>query len=99
MTATSLYDEYWLLAYEANVRAWLPNVSGDHVAADKWFSQLKTANVRFYKSTIDVTATLLRRLQARRGDSYGDDDDDEDDDEVALPLGLVRVDDEDDDGD
>jgi hypothetical protein len=28
MSADALYDEHWLLAYEANVQGWLPSVSG-----------------------------------------------------------------------
>jgi hypothetical protein len=32
MTTDALYDEHWLLAYEANYRGWLPSVCGDHVA-------------------------------------------------------------------
>ncbi len=38
MSAGALYDEHWLLAYEANVKGWLPSVSGtDHIAADPNF--------------------------------------------------------------
>jgi len=49
MTADALYDEYWLLAYEANYKGWLPNVGGvDHVAADPNFGFLKTQDVYFY---------------------------------------------------
>jgi hypothetical protein len=39
MNADGLYDEFWLLAYEANVKAWLPNPGGvDFVAADPGLS-------------------------------------------------------------
>jgi hypothetical protein len=49
MTADALYDEYWLLAYEANYKGWLPSVGAiDHVAADPNFSFLKSKNVYFY---------------------------------------------------
>jgi len=49
MTADALYDECWLLAYEANYKGWLPNVGGvDHVAADPNFGFLKTHDVYFY---------------------------------------------------
>jgi hypothetical protein len=55
MTGDDLYDEHWLLAYEANVKGWLPSVGGgDHVMADRNFSFLKSANVSFY----DVTAAV-----------------------------------------
>jgi hypothetical protein len=49
MSADALYDEHWLLAYEANVKGWLPSVSGtDHVAADPNFGFLKSRKVFFY---------------------------------------------------
>jgi hypothetical protein len=49
MTADALYDEHWLLAYEANCKSWLPSVGGkDHVAADPNFGFLKSHNVYFY---------------------------------------------------
>jgi hypothetical protein len=55
MTTQALYEENWLLAYEANVKGWLPSQSGgDHVAADPNFAFLKAANVSFYDSTAAV---------------------------------------------
>lgn len=55
MTVEDLYDEHWLLAYEANVKGWLPTVSGgDHVAADARFGFLKANNVSFYDSATAV---------------------------------------------
>jgi hypothetical protein len=58
MNAGALYDEYWLLAYEANIKAWLPNPGGiDFVAADPNFSLLKAAGVHFYESTINISAS------------------------------------------
>lgn len=49
MTSDSLYDEYWLLAYEANCKGWLPNVGGtDYVSADPNFRFLKSQSVSFY---------------------------------------------------
>jgi hypothetical protein len=52
MIADALYDEHWLLAYEANCKGWLPNAGGtDHVAADPNFSFLKSKNVYFYDRT------------------------------------------------
>ena len=52
MTTDELYEEQWLLAYEANVQGWLPSVAmADHVAADPNFQFLKAQNVRFYTPT------------------------------------------------
>jgi hypothetical protein len=57
MNADALYDEYWLLAYEASLKAWLPNPGGiDFVAADPNFSLLKAAGVHFYDSAINIPA-------------------------------------------
>lgn len=52
MHADALYDEYWLLAYEANIHDWLPNAGGtDYVAADPNFGFLKSNGVYFYDAT------------------------------------------------
>jgi hypothetical protein len=49
MTPDGLYDECWLLAYEANLKGWLPNVGPiDYVAADPNFGFLKANAVYFY---------------------------------------------------
>lgn len=53
MTQDALYDEHWLLAYEANVKGWLPSAGGgDHVAADANFNFLKTNGVCFYDASL-----------------------------------------------
>lgn len=55
MTTQALYDESWLLAYEANVKGWLPSQGGgDHVAADPSFAFLKATSVSFYDPTAAV---------------------------------------------
>jgi hypothetical protein len=49
MTDQELYGNQWLLAYEANVKSWLPSVGGvDHVSNDPAFGFLKSNNVEFY---------------------------------------------------
>jgi hypothetical protein len=55
MTADHLYDEQWLLSYEANVKGWLPSVGPDHVHADPLFSLLKKNGVSFY----DVNKAII----------------------------------------
>ena len=53
MTAENLYGEQWLLAYEANVKGWLPSVGNtDHVKDDACFNFLKTNGVCFYDDTL-----------------------------------------------
>lgn len=68
-----LTDAQWLLAYEANVKGWLPNKGGkDFVTANKHFGPMKAAGVSFY----DETATLPIAVKAAVGQDYGDADDD-----------------------
>ena len=56
MTFNDLYDSEWLIAYEANVKKWLPSVGGiDHVMAHPNFAFLKSNNVHFYDNTISAT--------------------------------------------
>ena len=53
MTMENLYGEQWLLAYEANVKSWLPSVgTADHVNDDECFNFLKTNGVCFYDDTL-----------------------------------------------
>jgi reverse transcriptase-like protein len=53
MTRAALYGEHWLLAYEANVKGWLPSAGGtDHVAADANFGFLKANGVSFYDTSL-----------------------------------------------
>jgi hypothetical protein len=55
MHGAELTDTQWLLAYEANVKGWLPNKNGkDFVTTHKHFGPMKTAGVSFY----DEAATL-----------------------------------------
>lgn len=51
MTTADLYEEQWLLAYEANAQGWLPSIGPDHVNADPSFGFLKNLGVRFYIPT------------------------------------------------
>jgi hypothetical protein len=49
MRQSELTSENWLLAYEANVKGWLPSTTGvDYVAADMTYGPLKAGNVFFY---------------------------------------------------
>lgn len=74
MKAAALYDEYWLLAYEANIRNWLPNNRGkDFVAADPNFSSLKAAGVHFYDTTINLPVAQAVTSPVTPQASNGDD--------------------------
>lgn len=58
MTASGLYDEHWLLAYEANIKGWLPNPGGkDYVKADRNFGFLKSEGVSFYDEKLAALNT------------------------------------------
>jgi len=49
MTADNLYDDHWLITYEALVKKWLkPFESDDYVKNDPFFSVLSKNNVQFY---------------------------------------------------
>lgn len=55
MKPEELYEENWLLAYEANVKGWLPSATGvDYVSNDPFFNLLKTNNVEFFNSDADI---------------------------------------------
>ncbi len=57
MKQEELYEEHWLLSYEANLKGWLPSQGGgDHVSADPNFQFLKAAGVSFYDVTMAVPA-------------------------------------------
>jgi hypothetical protein len=60
MTAASLYDNHWLVTYEAHEQGWLPSrTSNDYVAADPFFSILRTHRVRFYGAGLVPTASFF----------------------------------------
>jgi len=49
MTAENLYGQYWILAYEALVRGWLPSKDGDdYIENDDFFKILKSYNITFF---------------------------------------------------
>lgn len=49
MTTAGLYDDQWLLAYEAAVKNWLPSHRCvDHIAKDPVFAWMRQNNVSFY---------------------------------------------------
>ena len=65
MTPDELFDDQWLLAYEANVKRWLPSVGvADHVSSVPAFSFLKAEGVVFYNDTRRNTYLSDRRRNA-----------------------------------
>lgn len=52
MKTNELFEEHWLLSYEANIKGWLSSVgSADHVSASPIFQFLKSSGVSFYDDT------------------------------------------------
>ncbi|WP_288252897.1 RNA-directed DNA polymerase [uncultured Hydrogenophaga sp.] len=48
-TVSALWEDQWMLSYEAGVRGW-GGMSDTHVRADPHFDELRTRQVRFYDS-------------------------------------------------
>ena len=54
MNKEELYEENWLLAYEAYIKGWLPSFTGaDYLSEDPFFYILKTNNVEFFNVNAD----------------------------------------------
>lgn len=59
MHEAELVEGQWLLAYEANVKGWLPSKGGkDFVAAHKHFGPMKAAGVSFYDEATTLAITV-----------------------------------------
>jgi hypothetical protein len=70
MAPGALYEEHWLIAYEAHEQGWLEApVAGDYVVQDEFFSILKSNNVRFYGTELPSAENEFK---------YWDDDEPED---------------------
>jgi hypothetical protein len=62
MHQSELYDQQWLLSYEANYHKWMPsNGPRDHVNMDPHFSLLKRRRVHFYEPVTSASALPVRR--------------------------------------
>ena len=56
MIQQELYEESWLLSYEANVKGWLPSIGGqDHVDNEQNFAFLKQSGVHFYDANLSFS--------------------------------------------
>jgi hypothetical protein len=53
MTAENLYSEFWILAYEATRRGWLPSDDGKFLGSDPFFGVLAANAVSFYEPPAD----------------------------------------------
>ena len=60
MTTDDLYGDHWLLAYEANVKGWLPSASAnDNVDSDSCFSHLKQNGISFYNESLSIDCAII----------------------------------------
>ncbi len=60
MTGTNLYDNHWLVAYEAHDQGWLPSRNGNnYIGADSFFSILRAHGVRFYGAGLTPTESFF----------------------------------------
>lgn len=59
MRNEELYEENWLLAYEAYIQGWLPSVSGsDYLMDDPFFKILRTKKVHFFRPDAHIEWSL-----------------------------------------
>jgi hypothetical protein len=65
MRASSLSGPQWLLAYEADIKGWLPSAEKpNHVDSVPEFSLLKQAGISFFDGTVDKpTRSLLHAVE------------------------------------
>nr|WP_249665452.1 RNA-directed DNA polymerase [Mucilaginibacter sp. Bleaf8] len=55
----NLYNEYWLIAYEAVIKGWL-NPTKDYIAEDPFFNVLRLNNVQFYDVNRKIDLTKIK---------------------------------------
>jgi hypothetical protein len=71
MSTKDLYGEQWLLAYEANVKGWLPSLGkGDHVQQDRCFAFLKSNGVYFYDANVSSGMVYKPPKAPAKGEEY-----------------------------
>jgi hypothetical protein len=71
MSIDELYGDQWLLAYEANIKGWLPSLDKkNHVNQDKCFAFLKKAGVYFYDDTLSGRMKYKPQQPAPEGEGY-----------------------------
>ncbi|TYQ16950.1 UNVERIFIED_CONTAM: reverse transcriptase (RNA-dependent DNA polymerase) [Acetivibrio alkalicellulosi] len=66
MNPDSLYNEDWLLAYEASVKGWI-NTTSDYIKDDPFFSVLRANNVNFYNDKAGTTITEITPTEPVEG--------------------------------
>jgi hypothetical protein len=86
MKQAELTSENWLLAYEANVKGWLPSLSGsDFVGSDPTFGPLKAGGVSFYDIAAAGPGIPLAPSEYENG---SEDEDDEEYEDLVNAQGM-----------
>jgi hypothetical protein len=69
MDGAYLYEDHWLLAYEAHEHNWLPPwAKNNYVGADDFFSILQSHDVKFYGSDLVETSSYFDYSQDEEAD-------------------------------
>lgn len=72
MSQAELFDDQWLLAYEANVKGWLPSQGGaDHVRDNPFFAELKKRHIHFYTQVTNTDALAASLAMRAEYFTYG----------------------------
>lgn len=105
LTQENLYNEHWLLAYEAIIKGWLTS-KVDYISKDPFFKLLKDNKVEFYKadkdldlSTMKVTLDDMSLVKLRDMDDDDDEDDSKEKNIGRRKVGLAKEKEVDDDAD
>lgn len=62
-TSSALWEEQWMLSYEAGVRGW-GGMSDMHIKADPYFDELRKLQVRFYDTAALITPLITPKSNA-----------------------------------
>lgn len=62
-TSSALWEEQWMLSYEAGVRGW-GGMSDTHIKADPYFDELRKLQVRFYDTGALITPLITPKSNA-----------------------------------
>lgn len=62
-TSNALWEEQWMLSYEAGVRGW-GGMSDTHIKADPFFDELRKLQVRFYDTGALITPLITPKSNA-----------------------------------
>ena len=88
LTSQSLFDEHWILAYEAYKKNWLDFKGRNILSSNDFFNILNYYDISFYDVNLQLKTEFIVRPPIEFGDPFGDwpnfqdvDDDDDDDDD------------------